>query len=665
MNRLYNLIICAGVFFIIVPGTLGAQDTYESSGEVKATSVEEELYFAKDELVTGASKREVKLTEAPANVTIVTHDDIIQSGATNLAEVFRRVPGMDVVTVTAADTEVSARGFADTVLNTNRMAIFIDGRSFYLEFVGGTFWSQFPVPLDDIKKIEVIKGPMSSLYGDRAMLGVINIVTYKPQETRTLLSGGGGKFSLAQGNFINAGKFADGYWYKVSGTYNRVNKYSSAPDLPGSKDREDLSAVAQFDFQPIKDTDFNLTGGITQTNGDRYQSGGMTRWDDREGFVQGSARHDFGKFGSLNFQSYWIQHNLSSVDFGWDVNSIDTVEAEIRHSISFNFTPEVKNTTTYGFNYRYVDGAYTTIQALHNLAGFLQNETKFYDRVVLTGGVRVDDQLDFAGVNTSAHGSVVFLFDPKYTLRLGVATAFNTPTTIDYFSDFPLVVVPAPFTSARVVGNRNLKAERILYFDVGNTIRPIDRLRIRADFFYYRLNDMIVPSVNIPDPSTLEVSVRNDGGARAVGGEIGVEADICNWLTGYAYWAYEDFKAINGNTDPASNLGNPKHKASAGLRGKWLNRITADLEFHYVRHHQMQSGVLNFAFTPVAEVGDVYLLNLRVGYWPIKDHLELAVSANNILNDNTTQVPELDSTFNLTLAEKPQFNIWGSLRYLF
>ncbi len=636
----------------------------EESG-IGGSSIEEELYFEKEETVTGATKRQVKLAEAPANITIITHDDIIQSGATNIAEVFRRVPGMDVVTVTAAETEASARGFPANLVDGDRMATLIDGRTFYLEFLGGTFWSQFPFPLDDIKQIEIIKGPMSSLYGNRAMLGVINIVTYRPDETRTLLSGGGGRFEYANGNFMHAGEFVDNYWYKISGTYNRSNQFSPAKLTGSPKDWEDLSLVGEFEFIPQKETHLNLTGGITQDFSE-LQAGGLAGWTDRRGFIDGSAQHDFGKWGVVDFKSYWERHDIFNKDFDWDPGDLDTVDAEIRHSFSVDITPRIKNTTTYGFEYRYVDGDDPTVQALHNFAGYLQNETKFYDRVILTGGVRVDDQVDYAGINTSANGSVIFIIHPKYNLRLGIATAFNTPTTINYFSDFDLPAVPAPFSAARFVGNRNVDAENILYFDVGNTIKPIEKLKIRADFFYYRLNNMIVPTLSAIDPTTLQVSFRNDGGARAIGGELSIEGDMFDWLNGYAYWAYEDFLAINGNVDPTPNLGNPKNKAAAGLRGKWLDgRLTANLEFRYIMHHQAQNGILNFSFTPVVDVGDVYLLNARVGFWPVKNHLELAVMANNILNDNTPQVPAFDTTLGVPLAEKPQFNIWGSLRYLF
>ncbi|MFH1829372.1 MAG: TonB-dependent receptor [Pseudomonadota bacterium] len=670
MNKTsFYISLCLGILLSAFIGISAASATDEDVGQLaammEAPSIEEEIYFSPEEIVTGPTKREVLLTEAPANVTIITHEDIVQSGVTNLAEVFRRVPGMDVYTITAAETEVSARGFATTVLSGSRMAVLVDGRTFYLEFLGPTLWGQFPVPLADIKRIEVIKGPMSSLYGNRALLGIINIITYDPEETKTLLSGGGGRFYMAQGNFIHAGKFADGYWYKATGAYDRTNEYSDVAGDGTTKDRDDLRFQGEFLFQPIDPLRFKLTGGITQSS-ERLQFGGLSDWDDRRSVVDGRLSYDLGKYGMLHFQSYWQRHYISSKTYNMPSQDIDTVDAEIMHSIGFDIGKNFKNTTTYGFNYRLVDSSNQNISSLNSFAFFLQNESRFFDRVILTGGMRLDHQKDFAGTNISAQGSTVFLIHPKYTLRAGVATAFNTPTLVQYFLQFDMPISVGAFNTARFISNRNLKAERILYFEVGNTIKPIDKLTVRADFFYYRLNNMIIPFIGIVDPTTLGLSFINDGGVEAIGGELGVDGDILSWLSGYANWSYQDFDAINGNLNPTANLSNPKHKASAGLRAYWLNRrISANLDFNYVRHRMAQNGAVNTATTPAVQVNDLYLLNLRLGFWPIRDHLELAVAANNLLNDDSPQVPDFDPFTNSVLAERPKFNIWGSVKYVF
>ncbi|MFH1829371.1 MAG: TonB-dependent receptor [Pseudomonadota bacterium] len=655
-------IFCLFLSNPVLAGTLEAE---LPKGNIDS-SIEEQIYFAEEELVTGPTKRPVPLIEAPANVTVITHEDIMQSGVTNLGEVFRRVAGMDVVTITAADTQVSARGFATHLIDGDRMAVLVDGRTFYLEFLGGSIWSTFPVPLSDIKRIEVIKGPMSSLYGNKAMLGIINIITYDPEETRTTLGGGGGRFRMAQGEFINAGKFADGYWYKISGSYNRSNEFSDTDNNGSSKDLEVLSIDGRLLFKPTDSTKIELCGNIAQ-NAFRLQLAGLSDWDGRSGVLEGNVDQGLGRWGNLRFQTYWKHVDFSSKTFVISSDVIDTIDSELRHSIPVDIGSHVKNTTTYGLNYRYVGSDSPSItDTLHNFAGFLQNETRFFDKVIFTGGVRVDHQKDYAGTDWSAQGSLVYLAHPHYSVRAGVATAFNTPTLIQYFSNYQFPTTFGAINQIQMTGNRNLNSERILYFEFANTIRPIDQLKIRADFFYYRLNNMITPTLAVVNPTTLRVSYLNDGGAEAIGGEIGIDAEIFSWLSAYASWSYEQFDAINGNTDPTANLGNPRHKSSSGLRAYFLNkRISANLNFNYVRQHMAQNGMINFTTTTSTRVDNLYLLNLRLGFWPIRDHLELAVAANNILNDDNPQTPAFDPNGQLVLAEQPKFNIRGSLRYVF
>ncbi len=651
-------------FPLVAAGPLCAEVTPEETGQqtlTDVTSLEEELFFEEEELVTGASKRAIKLSEAPANVTVITQDDIIQSGATNLGEVFRRVPGMDVVTITPAETEVSARGFVASVLDGNRMMVLVDGRQFNLDFASSTIWSLFPVPLADIKRIEVIKGPMSALYGNHAMLGIINIVTFQPEETRTLLGGGGGRFKTAVGDFVHAGEFAEGYWYKITGKYNRADRFEDVGIGTGEKDLEVFSTTGRFTMQPQDSTRISIDGAFTQAEG-IFDLGGLNRITDRKGHVEGKLEQDFGRFGKLSFQSSWERNRIFLAAIAGGVPSdFDTIDAEIRHSFGIDITENIRNHLTYGFHYRYDDSDDVQVRSIHNFAGFLQNELRFYEQFILTGGVRVDYQKDFAGMDTSANGSLVWLAHPMYTTRVGIGTAFNTPNIIHYFTQIFQGAAP----NITFVGNRNLKAERILYVWFDNRIMPLDWLTFNADFFYYRLNDMIDPNATPLAPPQMQMGYINDGGAEAVGGEVGVELAPWEWMTLFANWSYQQFDPINGNQFTNANLGNPKNKAGGGFRGKWFDqRLTFNLEFYYVQDRWATNSTFKLPTSPVVRVDDIYLLNARLGFWPIADHLELAVSTWNLLDDNSAQTPAMTAT-GVPLAERPKLTVWGSLRYVF
>jgi iron complex outermembrane receptor protein len=626
------------------------------------SSIEEELYFSEEEMVTGPAGYATPVDEAPANIFVITHEDIIQSGQIKLPEVLRRVPGMDVIFITTADTQASMRGFANPPIYGTRMSVLIDGRIYYSEFLNAIFWNQLPVPLDDIKRIEVIKGPMSSLYGNKAMLGIINIVTYDPEETQTKLGGGGGMYRAATGEFVNAGRFSEDYWYKVTGSYVRSDDYNDWRGTGKQKAMEIFTTTGKFLAKPTDSTRLSFTGGWSSNTG-TIQFGALARGNEKRGFLDLSFDQGLGNFGDFKLKTYWERLYSGIADFPALPTFIsDFVESEARHTIVFDVSDDVRNTLVYGFDYRFGDMPNQNVRTIQDFAGFVQDEFRFFDQLIFTGGARVDYQRNFAGLNIAAHGSLVYLPHPLYTFRVGFGSAFNNPNYFHYYTELAQGLLSPG--AGMLVGNRNLKAEKILYLDVGNTFHPIEQLEIHADFFYYRLNSLISPVASFfPTPTA---QWQNDGGAEAIGGEIAIEGQITKWLEGYANWSYQDFDAINGNLDPTPNLGNAKHKVNTGLRGTWFGgRFTANLDFSWVYRYYRQNGAVNFTFLPVERIDDIYLLNARLAYWPIKDHLELAVAANNILNDNDPQTPTVDPTFNLTLAERPRFNLWGSIRYVF
>jgi iron complex outermembrane receptor protein len=141
--------------------------------------------------VSSVSKADQPLSEAAAAIYVITHDDIIRSGATRLPEMLRLAPNLQVAQVTAASYAISARGFNGTA--AGKLLVLIDGRSIYSPFFSGVFWDMHDVPPDNIERIEVISGPGATLWGANAVNGVINIITRNSKDTR------GGGLSVSGG----------------------------------------------------------------------------------------------------------------------------------------------------------------------------------------------------------------------------------------------------------------------------------------------------------------------------------------------------------------------------------------------------------------------------------------------------------------------------------
>jgi iron complex outermembrane receptor protein len=179
--------------------------------------------------VTSVSKREQKLSRAAAAVFVITQEDIRRSGARSIPDLLRMVPGLDVAQVNANTWTVSARGFNRQF--ANKLLVLIDGRAVYTLMHQGVSWDTQDLPLEDVEKIEVIRGPGATVWGANAVNGVINIMTKKTEDTLgALVTGGGGTQEQGFGTTQYGGKFGEARSYRIFAKYLDHDHF---PDLNG------------------------------------------------------------------------------------------------------------------------------------------------------------------------------------------------------------------------------------------------------------------------------------------------------------------------------------------------------------------------------------------------------------------------------------------------
>jgi len=209
----------------MIPSLTCAQASLARAPE--EAGLEEELKFLREEEVSIAVRHEQPISHAPQNVYVITEEDL--RNARDLPTVLRRIPGIEVMQVTGADFNVSARG--DNQLRANKMLVLVDGRSIYLDVQGEVLWKMIPVTLPEIKRIEVLKGPASVLYGFNAFDGVINIITKSPEEMKgTTLQFGGGEFGTLIGSAIQAGVIGK-FGYRLSFGHDQNNQWNNRDAL--------------------------------------------------------------------------------------------------------------------------------------------------------------------------------------------------------------------------------------------------------------------------------------------------------------------------------------------------------------------------------------------------------------------------------------------------
>jgi iron complex outermembrane receptor protein len=199
-------------------------------------------------------------------ITVITEEDIRYSGANSIPEALRAVAGVDVVTLTAFDSEVNVRGFSRPW--TNKLLVLIDGRFVYEGFFGVTAWNALPIQMGDIKKIEIIKGPGSVLYGANAYSGVVNIITKSPEESKGVsASFTGGQFNHYIASLIHGGSVND-LGYTISGGWEQAGRLSDADhdeiSLKGGKAR------GQLMYKISDNSSASLEGGIVDSNCENF-----------------------------------------------------------------------------------------------------------------------------------------------------------------------------------------------------------------------------------------------------------------------------------------------------------------------------------------------------------------------------------------------------------
>lgn len=209
-----------GTLALTIPG---AAQNVSSTKDLTNASIEDLMNIQ----VTSVSRTEQKVSEAAAAVFVITQDDIRHSGATNIPDLLRIVPGIQVAQIDANKWAISARGLND--LYSNELVVLLDGRRVYTPTFGGVFWDVLDLPLDDIQQIEVIRGPGASVWGANAVNGVIDIITKKAADTH------GGLITARAGNMNGeSGVLQYGSALGSAADFRVYTKYFNRESLPDS-----------------------------------------------------------------------------------------------------------------------------------------------------------------------------------------------------------------------------------------------------------------------------------------------------------------------------------------------------------------------------------------------------------------------------------------------
>jgi iron complex outermembrane receptor protein len=275
--------------------------------------------------VSSVSKTPQRLSDAPAAIYVIGHDDIIQSGATTLPDMLRLAPNLEVVQLNANSYAISARGFnvGDNAALSNKLLVLIDGRSVYTPLFGGVYWDMLQILPDDIERIEVISGPGATLWGANAVSGVINIITRPSRQTQ------GGTLTVGGGNIEQMASLQYGATLSPDLSF-RVNaagyNFASLKESNGQKAEDGLNKPAggvRIDWTPGSDT---LTAEGDLFAAEEGETGYLTGRD-----VSFSWLHPFDDGGQLQLLAYYDREGRYD-NGGGPGFSISTYDVEAQYN---------------------------------------------------------------------------------------------------------------------------------------------------------------------------------------------------------------------------------------------------------------------------------------------------------------------------------------------
>lgn len=284
-HRLQGIVSACGFCLLWWTSSGVAADANGFALDIKKTSLAQLMSLK----ITSLSMKSESLRRAPAAVYVITRDDIRRMGVTHIAEALRYVPGVEVNRVEAGKWSVGVRGFGSTTSNANKMLVLIDGRSIYSTLFSGVLWEEKDVMLEDVDRIEVIRGPGSTIWGANAVNGVINIITRSAKDTQGgIVTGGVGQEEkdLAQGRYG---------WQMGDSGYARVYAKSVERDNSGSTGAVDNSDHRQTGFRA--DMKLSTSDNLT-VQGDYYEGENGTGF---QGFLVGNGEEYHGGNLLLNW----------------------------------------------------------------------------------------------------------------------------------------------------------------------------------------------------------------------------------------------------------------------------------------------------------------------------------------------------------------------------
>ncbi len=616
-------------------------ETPRTSKDLTNLSLEELLNIN----VTSVSKRPEHLVSAPAAVYVLTNEDIRRSGATSIPEALRAVPGLNVARSDSHTWAISARGFNDAF--ANKLLVLMDGREVYTPLFSGVFWDVQGTMLEDVERVEVIRGPGATLWGANAVNGVINIITKSPKDTvGGITSVTGGTVDQGFADIRYGAQVTKDSWIRGYATFTNTG----ASELPNGDRANDRWYQGRAGFRYLLEPSMLDTVNV---QGDIYSGRNNETYNVPNLFTStvDSDRHVDSVAGG-NVLARWTHGKKEEANFSLQAFADYTdrsllVVHELRQTydvdFQYNLPVNDRNRIVFGTDYRLTADEqppreFVQFRTRHDtlglVSGFAQDEYKLLNNLTLTAGSKFE-------YNTYTH----FEFEPsarlawspasKQTVWTAISRSVRTPSRGERDGTIESTVQPpgalgagTPQTLVSVVGSRRVVSEVQISGEVGYRVEPLSRLSFDLAAFYsdYRkvrsidLQPPVVQTTPVPHLA-LDGLIGNNLQGVTYGGELVVNGRPTDWWRIQATYSNLEMAFDTTAGGKRSNLGlekdSPRHSLTFRNSFDLPHHVQIDASLRYVDQ-------LKDLKVPAYTTSDV-----RIG-WAPTSNLDVSVCGQNL-----------------------------------
>ena len=590
--------------------------------------------------VSSAARKPQKLEDTAAAIHVITRQDIRRSGMTSLPELLRMVPGMQVARIDGGTWAISSRGF--NAKNSDNLLVMLDGRVLQTPTFTGVNWDAQGVVLEDVERIEVIRGPGGALWGANAVSGIINIITSSAAATQGgMLSGGAGNYEH-QGTVRYGGDLGETGHFRIYAKDAAQRNFKQASGI-GAHDRHDMRSAG---FR----TDWDLSGGNSLTvQGDTYSGAsdhtgtavaltppystptGYTI-DLNGGNLLARWKSALSATDEWALQFYYDTYQRRYFNLG---EQRDTVDLDFQH----RFLAGERHDIVWGAGYRQtrdnMDNTFTVsyLPASRTdrvASAFFQDEIALNDNSLhLIAGSKLERN-DYTGFEVQPNLRLRWKIDEWQTAWAAVSRAVHTPSRTDADSRVVAAVVKPGATAfvTRLQGNSAIQSERVLSYEAGYRSQLTEQVQTDVAAFYTEHQNLmtIERGANFVEAgyTVMPLLFHNRASATTHGLEwSGSWRSDDRWQFKAAWsWLKMDIRRDAGSTDTSI-------EAEEGRSPQNQFQFHA---FHSPADHVDLSTSLYYVDSlPSLKVSAYTRLDARIG-WRVQPGLELSLTGRNLLD---------------------------------